>query len=245
MISTAQSPEATAEGLDLAAQRALEPLEAALNSDAPERAKSAYAAACVALKEISQVAGSGALGIADLEKQAAAHLSNGLIETGRATSQRAASARVALRAVIAELADTALTGLAVAEAETKIALIPKVSPDASARALARSEIQAATAGETGVGLAGAMGRLVGQSPDLDSELFSDWGQRLIASGANGGREGDEDVALFQSIAIQKLAQVAGTRGRTQVQAAKSLALFAQARGAVSAVAAAGRTRGGV
>lgn len=243
--STAQSPEATADTLDLAAQRALQPLSDALNSDAPDRAKSAYAAATLALRGIAQVSGSGALGIADLERQAAAHKSNGLIETARATSQRAEQARLALRDSIKGLSDEALTALSVAEAETKLALIPKVSTDAASRQLARSEIQAATAGETGIGMAGAMGRLVGQSPDLDSELFSDWGQRRITASANLGREGPENLKLFQAIAISKLAQIAPTRGRTQAQAAKSLALFAQGRGAVSAVAAAARIRGGV
>lgn len=245
MTSTAQSPEATADGLDVAAQRALAPLAAALNSDAPDRARTAYAAATNALQQIAGVAGSGALSIKALDDEAATHLQNGLIETSRATAQRAGAARVALRAVIAELADTALTGLSVAEAESKIALIPKISPDASARQLARSEIEAATATEKGVGMAGAMGRMVGQSPDLDAELLSDWGTRRIAASANGGREGDESLKLFQAIAINKLAQVAPSRGRTAAQAAKSLGLFAQARGAVSAAAAAGRTRGGI
>lgn len=245
MTTTAQSPEATADTLDLAAQRALAPLAAALNSDAPTGAKGAFAAATTALREIAQAAGSGALGIEDLEKQAAAHRSNGLIETARATSQRAEAARVSLRAVIAELADTALTGLAVAEAEAKIALIPKVSPDAATRQLARSEIEAATATESGIGMAGAMGRMVGVDSALDAELLSEWASRRITATANGGREGDSNLALFQSIAVAKLAQIAPTRGRTQAQAAASLKEFAQARGAVSAVAAAGRARGGV
>jgi hypothetical protein len=245
VTSTAQSAEATADTLDVAAQRALAPLAAALNSDAPDRAKSAFAAAQMAMREIAGVAGSGAASIKALEVEAATHLQNGLIETSRATALRAEAAKVALREVIGQLADTATTALSVAEAESKIALIPKISTDASARQLARSEIEAATATEKGVGMAGAMGRLVGVDPALDSELLSDWGTRRIAASANGGREGDETVKLFQSVAIQKLAAVAGTRGRTQEQAAKSLALFAQARGAVSAVAAAGRTRGGV
>jgi hypothetical protein len=230
---TASKNTEHADALDAASAAPLAALSQALNTDAPNAVRVAFAQTQNALGQMRQLSASGA-DIAKLDAEAAQHQRNGLLEASRAVAQRAAQARVELSAELKRYADSANLNLSITEAAAKSALVPPVKKDAAARQLHRDEISKAVGNASGAELVTKLGQLVGMDADLDAEILSGYGQRLINRSASGPRDADELVMSFRQISIGKLINTP-PRSRGQAQAVAALKLIPKARGAIAAV----------
>lgn len=222
-------------GLDRAADAPLAALAGALNTDAPAGARTAHGNFQSALNAIRATADQGARSVAALREQAAQEYNDGLTLASTSTTERADAILAGLKGTLKDLAANAQTTLSVVEAEARMSLVPAVSTDSTARALARSEIESSVAGLTGASLVHELGQLVGQSPELDSEIMSDWGRRLQVRNVTSRHEAEELTRAFTVLAIAKLAAVSPPRSAMTAAAVKVLEAIPQAKGAVAAV----------
>jgi hypothetical protein len=199
--------------------------------DGPVAARAAYRDSAAALQEMAAVGAAVGPQAATLRAEAVelARRLGANSENAKLKASEADALVADAKAKIGALSERSHALASVTEASLKASLIPAL-PDSGTRALARSEIDKATAGKTGAAAVAALRPLTtGEDAALTAELFDGYTARILGS--------PEHVQMFRALAVNQLLQApSNARRAAQVRG------LGKARGSIDAARIAALTR---